>query len=58
MCLASVSPVFVMAAFLAVPGLLLSLAALRSPPRRVAAWGIAVALFVFLYLPTMMFDLR
>ncbi len=58
LCVASVSRVFVMATLLAVPGLLLSLVALRTPPRRIAVRGVVVALFVCLYLPTMLFSLR
>jgi hypothetical protein len=42
-------------AFLAIPGLLVSLVALCWQPRRTAAWGVGLSLFQTLYLPTFYF---
>ena len=56
-CLAGVSPIFTLASFLAVPALMLSLIALRKPPRRAAAWGLALAITVCFYLPAMIVGL-
>ncbi len=58
LCLAGVGAIFVVATFLAVPALLISLMALRSRPRRVAVLGVCIAGFVCLYLPTMIVSLR
>lgn len=44
-------------AFLALPGLLVSLVALCWPPRRLAAWGAGLGFFQSLYLPTFYFSL-
>jgi len=55
---ASVGTVFVLSTFLAIPGLLISLFALRTEPRRAAVWGVGLACFVCLYLPTMLVALR
>jgi len=38
--------------FVCLPGLVTSVVALRHRPRRLAGWGIAVGIFVALYLPT------
>ncbi len=48
----SVSLVGICVTFLCVPGLLLSIAGLSRPPRRLAGWGVAVGVFGLFYLPT------
>lgn len=40
--------------FLAVPAAIFSAIGLIAPPRRWAGWGLAISLFVCLYLPTIM----
>jgi len=48
----SVSGIGMRIAFLCVPGLLLSVAGLFRPPRRLAGWGVALGVFGTLFLPT------
>ena len=54
---ASVSVVGVWFAFLSLPGLLISIAGLLRPPRRLASWGVALGVIGSLYVPTLYLSL-
>ena len=44
--------------FSSLPGLIISVIALRWAPRRVAAWGVGLGILGTLYLPTLLLSLR
>ena len=58
LCLASAGAIFMVSAFVAIPALLISVLGLRTEPRRAAVWGVGLACFVCLYLPTIYVGLR